>query len=199
MKDFIKWLGVNEKIAKVAVWLLIIMVFLIVTNTMLESIGFPYYKITYDNLININVSKVSNILSSCIVSILNFYSIVLLVFRMKESKNILKYAILYMLIMWLISIIFNYAICQIFIIGYIIIFCYLYSSKKWKYALYSLIAIIINILLQWISYTYKAQLINFANVSDITRAILSIDYFIIMGIIILVKEIYIKKRGENND
>ena len=26
MKDFIKWLGVNEKIAKVAVWLLIIMV-----------------------------------------------------------------------------------------------------------------------------------------------------------------------------
>ena len=27
MKDFIKWLGVNEKVAKVAVWMLIIMVF----------------------------------------------------------------------------------------------------------------------------------------------------------------------------
>ena len=28
MKDFIKWLGVNEKVAKVAVWMLIFMVFL---------------------------------------------------------------------------------------------------------------------------------------------------------------------------
>ena len=49
MKDFVKWLGVNEKIAKVVVWLLIIMVMLILTNTMLESLGFPYYKITYDS------------------------------------------------------------------------------------------------------------------------------------------------------
>ena len=63
MKDFIKWLGVNEKIAKVAVWLLIIMVFLIMTNAMLESIGFPNYQLTYANIINININKISNIYS----------------------------------------------------------------------------------------------------------------------------------------
>ena len=54
MKDFIKWLGVNEKIAKIAVWLLIIMVFLIVLNTALASLGFPNYQLTYDNLIKVN-------------------------------------------------------------------------------------------------------------------------------------------------
>ena len=47
MKDFVKWLGVNEKVAKAIVWLLIIMVTLIIFNMGLESLGFPYYKITY--------------------------------------------------------------------------------------------------------------------------------------------------------
>ena len=50
MKDFIKWLGVNEKVAKVVVWLLIIMTSLIIVNAALESLGFPHYAITYDNL-----------------------------------------------------------------------------------------------------------------------------------------------------
>ena len=57
MKDFVKWLGVNEKVAKVVVWLLIIMVMLILTNTMLESLGFPFYKITYQNIRKINIAK----------------------------------------------------------------------------------------------------------------------------------------------
>ena len=34
MKDFIKWLGVNEKIAKVVVWILIIIVTLNKANYM---------------------------------------------------------------------------------------------------------------------------------------------------------------------
>ena len=62
MKDFIKWLGVNEKIAKVAVWLLIIMVTLIIVNTALASLGFPNYQITYSNLVNINIDKKLNIM-----------------------------------------------------------------------------------------------------------------------------------------
>ena len=40
------------------------------------------------------------------------------------------------------------------------------------------------------------NLIDFSKISDTTRALLSIDYFIIMGIIILVKEVYLKKRSE---
>ena len=50
MKKFIKWLGVNEKVAKIAVWLLIIMVSLIIINAGLASLGFPNYQITYNNI-----------------------------------------------------------------------------------------------------------------------------------------------------
>ena len=58
MKEFFKWLGVNEKVAKVAIWLFVIMVCLIVFNTALDSLGLPYYKITVDNLQKINTYKV---------------------------------------------------------------------------------------------------------------------------------------------
>lgn len=64
MKKFIKWLGVNEKVAKIAVWLLIIMVSLIIINTALASLGFPNYQLTYNNLVNINISKILNIIFS---------------------------------------------------------------------------------------------------------------------------------------
>ena len=58
MKDFIKWLGVDEKIAKVAVWALIIMVLLIIFNTFLDSIGVPYYKLSVENLSKINTNMI---------------------------------------------------------------------------------------------------------------------------------------------
>ena len=116
MKKFIKWLGVNEKVAKIAVWLLIIMVFLIVTNIMLESIGFPYYKITYDNLIKINIGKVFNILLSLLVSALSFYSIALLLFRIKDIKSIFKYILLYLPLNYIINYFFGYTVLQIFIL-----------------------------------------------------------------------------------
>ena len=53
MKEFVKWLGVNEKIAKIAVWMLLFMVFLILFNTLLDSLGLPFYKVTVENLSNI--------------------------------------------------------------------------------------------------------------------------------------------------
>lgn len=198
MKDFIKWLGVNEKAAKALVWLLIIMIFLITFNTGLESLGFPNYKITYDNLMKIDMNLMVNILSSCIMSILNFYAMILLVFRIKETKKIFKYVILYIITSWIVLEITNYAISQIFIIGYILAFCYLYSNKNKKYILYGIATIIVNVIVQGITYTYRMKFLDFDKLSDITQAILSIDYFIIMGIIILVKEIYLKKRGEKN-
>ena len=199
MKDFIKWLGVNEKVAKVAVWLLIIMVFLITFNAGLESLGFPNYKITYDNLISINVNKTIDYIIACIVSILNFYSMVLLVLRVKEIKKIFWYAILYLILNIIIINIFPYIFVQIFIILYTILFCYFYSNRNKKYIIYGLLGVVINMAIQGIWYTAKAKFIDYSGISETTKSILSLDYFIIIAIIILVKEIYLKKRGEKNE
>lgn len=198
MKDFVKWLGVNEKIAKVIVWLLIIMVMLILTNTMLESLGFPYYKITYQNLKSVNINKVLNFSVGYIVAFLNFYSIVLLVFRTKNAKSIFKYAIIYLILNALLSLILPSIIMQIFVIGSIMTFCYYYSGKNWKYAVYGLLACIFNIVIQGIWYMSKARFVDYSSLNYTTKCILSLDYFIIMAIIILVKEVYLKKRGETN-
>ena len=198
MKDFIKWLGVNEKIAKIAVWMLIFMVMLILTNTMLESLGFPHYAITYDNLIRMDINKTLGFVINCIICILNFYSVILLVFRVEEAKNIFKYSVMYMILNCIINMTLGYGILQIFIISFFIIFSYLYSNKNWKYIIFCIISIIANILIQGIWYSTKAQFINYPAESELTRSILSLDYFIIMAVIILVKEIYLKKRGEKN-
>ena len=199
MKDFIKWLGVNEKVAKIAVWLLIIMVFLIVLNTALASLGFPNYQITYDNLIKVNKNNFLEIMLSCILCILNFYAIVLLVFRIKEAKPIFKYALIYLLLNWIVSSVVNQGILEIFIFIYCIVFCYLYSNNNLKYILYGIIAIIIDTIIQGIWYMFKAQFIDYSLLNKASQTLLSLDYFIIIGIIILVKEIYLKKRGEKNE
>lgn len=196
MKDFIKWLGVNEKVAKVVVWLFIIMIMLIVTNTMLESIGVPYYAITYDNLKKINSNEVYDFLIASIISLLNFYSIVLLVFKIKESKKIFKYSLLYLFLNSIFIGTISEKLVSVFIVLYVIWFCYIFSNKKLKYALYGLIACIINIIVQAIWFMSKVRFINFTMLNDATKSVLSIDYFIIMSIIIIVKEIYLKKRGE---
>ena len=198
MKDFVKWLGVNEKVAKAVVWLLIIMVTLIVFNTGLESLGFPFYKITYQNIRKINIVKHMDIIMMYIVALLNFYSIVLLVFRVKEAKGIFKYALLYLILNAILSLFFSKAVMQIFVIGFILVFCYYYSGKNWKYILYGLIGIIVNVIVQGIAYSYKVRFIDYTKLNNFTKGILSLDYFIIMIIIILVKEIYLKKRSENN-
>ena len=198
MKDFVKWLGVNEKIAKVIVWLLIIMVFLIVTNTMLESLGFPYYKITYQNLQKINITKYLDVIMLYVVAFLNFYSVILLEFRVKESKKILKYAFLYLILNAILSQFLSTAIMQVFIILYIVIFSYLYSGKNYKYIFYCILAYITTIVVQGIWYLSKIRFIDYTRINDTTKSVLALDYFIIMAIIILVKEIYLKKRGEND-
>lgn len=198
MKDFIKWLGVNEKIAKVAVWLLIIMVFLIVFNLSMESMGFPYYAITYENIIKINSTKILQNIITIIINILGFYSITLLVFRIKEAKPMLKYAIIYCIGNFITNIFLGYMALQIYIFLFITIFCYLYSNKNTKYIFYSIASLLFNSVIQSIWYITKVRFVNYETLSNITRSILSLDYFIIIGIIILVKEIYLKKRGEAN-
>lgn len=199
MKDFIKWLGLNEKVGKVIVWLLIITIMLIITNTFLESVGLPYYRITVDNLLSINKIAIIDTLVSCIICVANFYSIILLVFRAKEAKRILKYAMLYMITAWIILELFGYVVSQIYIVLYITIFCFMFSNKKYKYLLYGILAYIFSVFVQGLWYIVKVRFIDYSKLSDLTKGILSLDYFIIMGLIILVKEIYMKKRGEKNE
>ena len=178
MKDFIKWLGVNEKVAKVAVWMLIIMVFLIVTNTMLESVGFPHYAITYDNIINIDVNKVVSIALSFIVATLNFYTVMLLIFRIKDAKRMFKWIPIYLALNYIINNTLGYIALQIFIIIFCVIFCYIFSNKNWKYILYFIAAYIFSILIQGVWYLAKARFIDYAATTNATKIILSFDYFI---------------------
>ena len=77
-----------------------------------------------------------------------------------------------------------------------IIFSFLYSGKNWKYAIYAILSMVLNIIVQYICYLYKIRFIDFTSISDATKIILSLDYFIIMIVIILVKEIYLKNRRE---
>ena len=86
MKDFCKWLGVNEKFAKVIVWIFIIMSMLIVFNSAFESMGMPYYKLTVENLSKIDYPKVFDYGISWIVALLNFYAMVFLIFPIKEKR-----------------------------------------------------------------------------------------------------------------
>ena len=199
MKEFIEWLGVNEKIAKLIVWISIIFLMLILTNAMLDSIGFPHYQITYQNLKQINVHKAFQYLINWMTSILNFFTIMLLVFPVKKSKSLIKYSLLYLILNIAVSAIFNRGLTEVFILIFVLVFCFLYSNKQYKYILYGLISLIINSVVQSVVYLYKAKFIDFNSVSEITKTLLFSDYFIIMGIIILVKEIYLKKRREKNE
>jgi len=199
MKDFLKWLGVNEKVAKAIIWIFVIMLFLILTNLMLESIGFPYYKITYENLSNVNTTKALEYLLSWITSTLSFYSVVLLVFPVKDTKKIFKYCLLFLVLNGIIRAVFDSAVNQVFIAVYIVAFCYFYSKKNWKYILYGLMSLIANTFIQGIWYMSKARFIDYASLSQMTKSMLSLDYFIIIALVILVKEIWLKKRGAKND
>lgn len=196
MKEFVKWLGVNEKIAKLVVWVFVIMAFLVLTNAMLDSVGFPHYQITYQNLKQIKTHKLIQWLANWFYIIVNFFAIVLLVFRVKEVKRIFKYALLYLVLNIIVLQVFNYVVTQVFIALFIIVFCYIYSGKNKKYILYSILSLVFNTVIQGLTYIYKVKLIDFTTASEFTKMILSLDYFIIMGIIILVKEIYLKKRSE---
>lgn len=88
MKDFIKWLGNNEKVGKVIVWLLIIIIALIILNTTLMSLGLPHYQITYKSLVEIKTDQYIELLSRIIICFLNYCSIMFLIFPIKEHKSI---------------------------------------------------------------------------------------------------------------
>lgn len=194
MKEFCKWLGVDEKIARVVVWIAIFMMMLVLTNVMLESVGLPFYKLTAENLSKADYGEVANFCVAYLVTLLNFYSIIFLVFRVKEFKKILPYSIVYAILNSLVNDVFGKGIVQIFIIAFILLFCYLYSNKNKKYLLYGLFSIVFNIVIQFICYLYKLRFINYSKLSYINNFLTSCDYFIIMFIIIMVKEIYIKNK-----
>lgn len=194
MKEFFKWLGVNDKIAKVAVWMLIIMGSLVILNLFLESIGFPYYKITVENLSKINYGEVVEFLIGCLVNILNFYAIILLVVRTKNFKKTIKYALLYLIVIIVATNIFDYAIAQIFIFIYVLTYLFIYGKKNWKYLLYGAGSIALNILIQYVFYLYKGRFVEFNSIGMFNTLITSLDYFIIMTFIIIVKEIYLSKK-----
>lgn len=198
MKDFVKWLGVNEKIAKVVVWLLIIMVTLIIVNTALNSMGLPHYAITYKNLIKINSTTLTETIANCITCIMGYYAIILLIFRVSETKKLLKYALIYLISNWVITTLFGEIVVQVYMFLFFILFPYFYSKKNKKYLIYGFLSYFLNIIIQGIAYMYKAKFLNFATLDYVTRNIISLDYFIIIGMIIIVKEVYLKKRGEKN-
>lgn len=199
MKDFINWLRNNEKIGKVIVWLFIITIGLIILNITLESLGLPHYKITSSNVINANANSLVEDLLDYIICILNFYVIVLLVFKTKEAKPIFKYALIYSISADIINQFINYAAAQVFMFAYIVLFCFIYSKRNWKYILYGSISLIVNCVVQFVCYQYKVSLLNYNDLNSLLKLILGLDYFIIMAMIILVKELYLKKRGETNE
>ena len=194
MKEFLKWLGVNEKVAKVVIWLAVIMGFLIIVNTALDSFGLPYYKITVDNLVKIDACELVNNIVSVIITLLNFYTMIFLVFRVKDFKKIFPYSMLYLFGNFLVNQTLHKPASQIYIIIFFLGFFYFYSVKKLKYILYGIISLIFNTFIQYIWYTYKLSSINISDINDTTKIILGIDLIIIMTIIIIVKEIYLKQR-----
>lgn len=194
MKDFCKWLGVNEKFAKVIVLIFIIMSMLIVFNSAFESMGMPYYKLTVENLSKIDYPKVFDYGISWIVALLNFYAMVFLIFPIKDFKKIFKYSILYLILNIIVLNLFGNGALQIFIALFIVIFSYLYSNKNKKYILYGILSCIISTIIQYVCYLYKARFIDFVNISGLNKLLVYSDYVLFMFIIILVKEIIIKNK-----
>ena len=186
--------GVNEKFAKVIVWIFIIMSMLIVFNSAFESMGMPYYKLTVENLSKIDYPKVFDYGISWIVALLNFYAMVFLIFPIKDFKKIFKYSILYLILNIIVLNLFGNGALQIFIALFIVIFSYLYSNKNKKYILYGILSCIISTIIQYVCYLYKARFIDFVNISGLNKLLVYSDYVLFMFIIILVKEIIIKNK-----
>lgn len=197
MKDFCKWLGVSEKTAKVVVWLFIIMSMLIIFNSAFESMGLPYYKLTIENLSKINYPKLLDYGISWIIVLLDFYGVMFLIFPIKDFNKIFKYSILYLILNIIVFNLFGNGVLQIFILLFTVIFSYLYSNKNKKYILYGFGGYLVSVIVQYFCYLYKVRFIDFTNIDRLNKFLTSLDYFIFMFIIILVKEVVIKNKNEN--
>lgn len=198
MKDFCKWLGVSEKFAKVIVWIFIIMSMLIVFNVAFESMGLPYYKLTVENLSKIDYPKLFEYLLAWVATLLNFYSVIFLVFPIKDFGKMFKYSILYLILNIIVFNLFGNGALQIFIILFIIIFSYLYSNRNKKYILYGGLGYVVSVFVQYICYLYKIRFIDYTNVNGLNKLLVYSDYLLFMFIIILVKEIVIKNKNKKN-
>lgn len=198
MKDFCKWLGVSEKFAKVIVWIFIIMSMLIVFNVAFESMGLPYYKLTVENLSKIDYPKLFEYLLAWVATLLNFYSVIFLVFPIKDFGKMFKYSILYLILNIIVFNLFGNGALQIFIILFIIIFSYLYSNKNKKYILYGGLGYVVSVFVQYICYLYKIRFIDYTTVNGLNKLLVYSDYLLFMFIIILVKEIVIKNKNKKN-
>lgn len=197
MKEFLKWLGINEKVAKVCTITLIFMVIIIILNTFLESIGLPFYKITHQNLSNINTNIIVEHLISWLTILLSFYSMIFLVFRVKDFKKIFKYSILFLALNILLKYLTGSSVVvQIFIFLYVLGFCYLYANKNKKYILYGLLSYLLFVFVEFICYWYKLRFVDFNELNRLTRNLLGLDCFVIMLIIIIIKEIILNKKGK---
>lgn len=198
MKDFCKWLGVSEKFAKVIVWIFIIMSMLIVFNVAFESMGLPYYKLTVENLSKIDYPKLFEYLLAWVATLLNFYSVIFLVFPIKDFGKMFKYSILYLILNIIVFNLFGNGALQIFIILFIIIFSYLYSNRNKKYILYGGLGYVVSVFVQYICYLYKIRFIDYTNVNGLNKLLVYSYYLLFMFIIILVKEIVIKNKNKKN-
>ena len=198
MKDFCKWLGVSEKFAKVIVWIFIIMSMLIIFNSAFESMGLPYYKLTVENLSKIDYPKLFEYLLAWVATLLNFYSVIFLVFPIKDFGKMFKYSILYLILNIIVFNLFGNGALQIFIILFIIIFSYLYSNKNKKYILYGGLGYVVSVFVQYICYLYKIRFIDYTTVNGLNKLLVYSDYLLFMFIIILVKEIVIKNKNKKN-
>lgn len=78
-----------------------------------------------------------------------------------------------------------------------VMFGYLYSNKNKKYILYIIVGYIFSLIVQYVCYLYKVRFIDFTNIDRLNKFLTSLDYFIFMFIIILVKEVVIKNKSEN--
>ena len=197
MKEFCKWLGVSEKFAKVVVWIFILMSMLIIFNSAFESMGLPYYKLTVENLSKLDYPKVLEYIFAWLVTLLDFYATIFLIFSIKDFDKIFKYSILYLILNIIVFNLFGNGVLQIFIVLFTVIFSYLYSNKNKKYILYGFGGYLVSVIVQYVCYLYKARFIDFANIDRLNKFLTSLDYFIFMFIIILVKEIIIKNKSEN--
>lgn len=198
MKDFCKWLGVSEKFAKVIVWIFIIMSMLIIFNSAFESMSLPYYKLTVENLSKIDYPKLFEYLLAWVATLLNFYSVIFLVFPIKDFGKMFKYSILYLILNIIVFNLFGNGALQIFIILFIIIFSYLYSNKNKKYILYGGLGYVVSVFVQYICYLYKIRFIDYTTVNGLNKLLVYSDYLLFMFIIILVKEIVIKNKNKKN-
>ncbi|MDD5979646.1 MAG: hypothetical protein PUC23_00855, partial [bacterium] len=66
--------------------------------------------------------------------------------------------------------------------------------KNLKYVLYGVISFIINTFIQYICYLYKLRFVEISDINNLLKFIASIDFLVVMFIIIFIKELIIRNK-----